>query len=30
MSIEIRNVAKNFGAFAALDNVSLEVPKNSW
>ena len=26
MSIEIRNVAKNFGAFAALDNVSLEVP----
>jgi sulfate transport system permease protein len=26
MSIEIRNISKNFGAFSALNNVSLEVP----
>jgi len=26
MSIEIRNVQKNFGSFSALNNVSLEVP----
>jgi sulfate transport system ATP-binding protein len=26
MSIEIRNVTKNFGSFSALNNVSLDVP----
>jgi sulfate transport system ATP-binding protein len=26
MSIDIENVSKNFGAFAALDNVNLKVP----
>ncbi|HZV98312.1 MAG TPA: sulfate ABC transporter ATP-binding protein [Methylophilaceae bacterium] len=26
MSIEIRNVRKNFGSFSALNNVSLDVP----
>jgi sulfate transport system ATP-binding protein len=26
MSIEIRNVQKNFGSFSALNNVSLDVP----
>jgi sulfate transport system ATP-binding protein len=26
MSIEIRNVSKNFGSFSALHNVSLDVP----
>src|SRR5690606_21826424 len=26
MSIEIRNITKNFGDFRALDNVSLDVP----
>ncbi|HEU4707735.1 MAG TPA: sulfate ABC transporter ATP-binding protein [Methylophilaceae bacterium] len=26
MSIEIRNVSKNFGSFSALDDVSLHVP----
>ncbi len=26
MSIQIRNISKNFGQFAALDNVSLEIP----
>ena len=26
MSIEIRNVIKNFGSFSALDNVTLNVP----
>src|SRR5687768_8644640 len=29
MSIVIRNVTKRFGEFAALDNVSLEVPTGS-
>ena len=26
MSIEIRNIQKNFGSFSALNNVSLDVP----
>jgi len=26
MSIQIKNVSKKFGQFAALDNVSLEIP----
>ena len=26
MSIEIRNVRKNFGSFSALNDVSLDVP----
>jgi len=29
MSISIRNITKTFGAYKALDNVSLEVPKGS-
>ena len=29
MSIEIRNVTKRFGAFTALDDVSLEIPDGS-
>ena len=29
MSIEIRNVSKRFGAFTALDDVSLEIPQRS-
>src|SRR5438067_481464 len=29
MSIEIRNVTKHFGAFTALDDVSLEIPDGS-
>jgi sulfate transport system ATP-binding protein len=29
MSIEIRHVAKRFGAFTALDDVSLEIPQGS-
>src|SRR6059058_4424392 len=29
MSIEIRNVTKRFGAFTALDDVSLEIPQGS-
>jgi sulfate transport system ATP-binding protein len=29
MSIEIRNVTKRFGAFTALDDVSLEIPEGS-
>jgi len=26
MSIEVRNIHKNFGSFVALDNVSLDIP----
>jgi sulfate/thiosulfate transport system ATP-binding protein len=26
MSIEVRNIRKNFGSFVALDNVSLDIP----
>ena len=26
MSIEVRNIRKNFGSFAALDDVSLDIP----
>jgi sulfate/thiosulfate transport system ATP-binding protein len=26
MSIEVRNISKNFGSFVALDNVSLDIP----
>ncbi|HMG53426.1 MAG TPA: ATP-binding cassette domain-containing protein, partial [Kofleriaceae bacterium] len=26
MTIEVRGLTKHFGAFAALDNVSLDVP----
>ncbi|WP_341675678.1 sulfate ABC transporter ATP-binding protein [Niveibacterium sp. SC-1] len=26
MSIEIRNIAKRFGSFVALDNISLDIP----
>ena len=26
MSIEIKNIRKNFGSFSALNDVSLEVP----
>jgi sulfate transport system ATP-binding protein len=26
MSIEIRNIRKNFGSFSALNDVSLNVP----
>ncbi|HZV97910.1 MAG TPA: ATP-binding cassette domain-containing protein, partial [Methylophilaceae bacterium] len=26
MSIEIRNITKNFGSFSALNNVTLDVP----
>ena len=26
MSIEIRNIKKNFGSFSALNDVSLDVP----
>ncbi len=26
MSIDVRNVSKNFGAFAALKNISLDIP----
>ncbi len=29
MSIEVRNVTKRFGAFTALDDVSLEIPDGS-
>jgi sulfate transport system ATP-binding protein len=29
MSIEVRNVSKHFGDFAAVDDVSLEVPSGS-
>jgi sulfate transport system ATP-binding protein len=29
MSIEIRNVTKRFGAFTAIDDVSLEIPEGS-
>src|SRR6266478_9124163 len=29
MSITVRNVIKHFGRFAALDDVSLEVPQGS-
>ena len=25
MSIEVRNVSKNFNAFKALDNISLDI-----
>jgi sulfate transport system ATP-binding protein len=27
MSIEVRNISKRFGSFAALDNVTLSIPK---
>jgi len=30
MSIEIRNVSKAFGAFQALNDVSLPSPRASW
>src|ERR1700674_3301036 len=26
MSIEVRNIRKNFGSFVALDHVSLDIP----
>src|SRR5438034_7299974 len=29
MSIEVRNVTKRFGAFTALDDISLEIPDGS-
>src|SRR3954463_14688336 len=29
MSISVRNVTKQFGAFTALDDISLEVPSGS-
>jgi sulfate/thiosulfate transport system ATP-binding protein len=29
MSIQVRNVAKNFGDFVALDNVSVDIPTGS-
>src|ERR1700724_3814134 len=29
MSIEVRNIRKNFGSFVALDDVSLDIPTGS-
>ena len=29
MSIEVKGIVKTFGAFRALDNVSLHVPSGS-
>ena len=29
MSISVKNISKKFGAFTALDDVSLEVPGGS-
>jgi ABC-type arginine transport system ATPase subunit len=30
MSISINHISKHFGAFAALDNISLDIPEGEW